>query len=114
VQKDRREMAHRLKNITLLITTLALPAAPVAARADSATNARAEAKKHFDRAVELNEDGQVAEAVIELKRCYELSPHHTVLYNLGQAYITLAQPVEAVTALQRYLDEGGKDIKPAR
>jgi hypothetical protein len=43
-----------------------------------------------------------------------LSPHHTVLYNLGQAYITLAKPVEAVAALQRYLDEGGTAIKPAR
>jgi tetratricopeptide (TPR) repeat protein len=93
---------------------LAIPVGPIAARADSTADARAEAKKHYDRAMELNEDGQVAEAVIELKRCYDLSPHHTVLYNLGQAYITLAKPVEAVAALQRYLDEGGKDIKPAR
>jgi hypothetical protein len=107
-------MAHRLRNIILLLATLALPAAPVATRADSTPNARAEAKKHFDRATELNQDGQVAEAVIELKRAYELSPHHTVLYNLGQAYITLAKPVEAVAALQRYLDEGGKAIKPSR
>ena len=107
-------MAHLLKKITLVLATLALAAGPIAARADSAASARAEAKKHYDRAMELNEDGQTAEAVIELKRCYELSPHHTVLYNLGQAYITLAKPVEAVAALQRYLDEGGKAIKPAR
>ena len=107
-------MAHRLRNIILLLATWAIPAGPIAARADSAASARAEAKKHFDRATELNDDGQVAEAVIELKRCYELSPHHTVLYDLGQAYITLAKPVEAVGALQRYLDQGGKAIKPAR
>ena len=107
-------MAHSLKKIILLLAVLAIPVGPIAARADSTADARAEAKKHYDRAMELNEDGQVAEAVIELKRCYELSPHHTVLYNLGQAYITLAKPVEAVAALQRYLDEGGKDIKPAR
>jgi hypothetical protein len=107
-------MAHPLNNIILLFAVLAIPAAPVAAHADTATNARAEAKKHFDRATELNEDGQVAEAVIELKRAYEIAPHHTVLYNLGQAYITLAKPVEAMAALQRYLDEGGKAIKPAR
>jgi PEGA domain len=107
-------MAHPLKKIILLLAGLAVPVGPIAARADSTVDARAEAKKHYDRAMQLNEDGQVAEAVIELKRCYELSPHHTVLYNLGQAYITLASPVEAVSALQRYLDEGGKDIKPAR
>ena len=107
-------MTSLLKRIILGLAMLVIPAEPIAARADSAANTRAEAKKHFDRAMELNEDGQVAEAVIELKRCYELSPHHTVLYNLGQAYITLAKPVEAVAALQRYLDEGGKAIKPAR
>ena len=114
VQKKGREMTSLLKRIILGLAMLAIPTGPIAARADSTVNARAEAKKHFDRAMELNEDGQVAEAVIELKRCYELSPHHTVLYNLGQAYITLAKPVEAVAALQRYLDEGGKAIKPAR
>ena len=107
-------MTSLLKRIILGLALLAIPAGSIVARADSAANARAEAKKHFDRAMELNEDGQVAEAVIELKRCYELSPHHTVLYNLGQAYITLAKPVEAVAALQRYLDEGGKAIKPSR
>jgi hypothetical protein len=107
-------MAHPLKKIILLLAMLAIPVGPIAALADSTADARAEAKKHYDRAMELNEDGQVAEAVIELKRAYEIAPHHTVLYNLGQAYITLAKPVEAVAALQRYLDEGGKDIKPAR
>ena len=107
-------MAHPLKKVILALAVLAIPAGPIVARADSTADARAEAKKHYDRAMELNEDGQVAEAVIELKRAYEIAPHHTVLYNLGQAYITLAKPVEAVAALQRYLDEGGKDIKPAR
>jgi len=107
-------MASLLKRIILGLAMLAIPAGPVAARADSLANARAEAKKHYDRAMELNEDGQVAEAVIELKRAYELAPHHAVLYNLGQAYITLAKPVEAVAALQRYLHEGGKAIKPDR
>jgi tetratricopeptide (TPR) repeat protein len=114
VQKDGCAMANLLKKITLVLAMLAIPAVPIAARAGTTANGRAEAKKHFDRAMELNEDGQVAEAVIELKRCYELSPHHTVLYNLGQAYIVLARPVEAVAALQRYLEEGGKAIKPAR
>jgi hypothetical protein len=114
MQKEGHQMAHLLKKIILVLAVLAIPAGPVFARTDSAAKARAEAKKHFDRAMELNNDGQVAEAVIEFKRAYEIAPQHTVLYNLGQAYITLAKPVEAVAALQRYLDEGGKDIKPAR
>ena len=105
-------MAHLRQKIVLLLAMLAIPAMPIAARADN--GAKAEAKKHFDRAMELNQDGQVAEAIVELKRCYEISPHHAVLYSLGQAYITLAKPVEAVAALQRFLDEGGKAIKADR
>ena len=98
----------------MLTAILAIVAAPFVARAESTEAARAEAKKHYDRAMGLNEDGQVAEAVIELKRAYEIAPHYAVLYNLGQAYITLAKPVDAVVALQRYLDEGGKAIKADR
>jgi hypothetical protein len=114
VQKGGREMEHSQKKSVLLVAVLAITAGPVTARAEPAEAARADAKKHYDRAMELNEDGQVAEAIVELKRAYEIAPHHAVLYNLGQAYITLAKPVDAVAALQRYLDEGGKAIKPAR
>jgi tetratricopeptide (TPR) repeat protein len=91
-----------------------MAAASGTARADVTAESKAEAKKHYDRAMGLNEDGQVAAAIIELKRCYEIAPHHTVLYNLGQAYISLGKPVEAVDALQRYLEEGDKAIHPAR
>ena len=107
-------MAHSLTKTFGLLAMFAIAAVPIAARADHAADTKAEAKKHFDRAMELNQDGQVAEAIVELKRCYEISPHHAVLYSLGQAYITLAKPVEAVAALQRYLDEGGKAIKADR
>ena len=49
-------MAHPLKKIILLLAVLAVPVGPIAARADSTADARAEAKKHYDRAMELNED----------------------------------------------------------
>jgi PEGA domain len=100
--------------VALLAAALALAASPLAARADGQMDAKREARKHFDRAMELVEDGQLGEAVIEFRRSYELQPHYTVLYNLGQAYTELAKPVEAADALQRYLQEGGKAIKPAR
>ena len=53
VQKKGREMTSLLKRIILGLAMLAIPAGPIAARADSAVSARAEAKKHFDRAKEL-------------------------------------------------------------
>jgi hypothetical protein len=106
-------MVQPAKHAVALITVLmAVSGAP--ARADAQADAKKEARKHFDRAMELIDDGQVAEAAIEFKRSYDLRPHYAVLYNLGQAYIELAKPVEALDALQRYLKEGGKNIKPDR
>ena len=77
-------------------------------------DAKAEARKHFDRGLVLAKQGVYAEAVTEFNRAYELSPHFAVLYNLGQAYGALGQPVYAVQALGRYLSEGGKEVPAQR
>jgi hypothetical protein len=96
--------------LVLAATLAGLVALPGLARAD----ARSEARKHFERAMELIDEGQMAQAVVELQRCYSIQPHHTVLYNLGQAYVTMGKPVEAVTSLERYLAEGGSAISADR
>ena len=78
------------------------------------TDAKVEARLHFDRGLALTKQGGYAEAVTEFNRAYELSPHFAVLYNLGQAYSLLGQPVYAVQALGRYLSEGGKEVPAQR
>ncbi|MBK7585958.1 MAG: PEGA domain-containing protein [Myxococcales bacterium] len=75
---------------------------------------KAQARKHFDRALELTDEGALREAVVEFRRAYEISPHYSVLYNLGMAYVGLGRPVEAVDALERYLSEGGAEIAETR
>lgn len=80
------------------------------ARAD----ATSEARQHFDRALSLVDDAQMAEALIEFQRCYEIKPQYQVLYNIGQAYIALARPVEAHDFLERYLKEGGAAVPKNR
>jgi tetratricopeptide (TPR) repeat protein len=77
-------------------------------------DATEQARQHFDRGLGLVDDGQYSEAIVEFNRCYELKPHYAVFYNIGQAYIALAKPVEAAAALRRYLDEGGKAIDAKR
>jgi hypothetical protein len=84
--------------------------APTGVRAD----AKSEARKHFDHAMALIEDGQMAQAVVELERCYAIAPHYRVLYNLGQAYVTMGKPVEAVAAFERFLVEGGPAVSTER
>jgi hypothetical protein len=85
---------------------------PVAASAESTE----EARRHFDRGVELLNEEKPAEAAIEFQRSYEIRPHYGVLYNLGLSYLMLNPPktAEAVDVLQLYLDEGGMSIPDAR
>jgi hypothetical protein len=89
---------------------LALVAATGLAWADP----RAEAREHFDRAMALVDQGALEQAIVEFQRAYDLMPHYTVLYNLGQAYVTLGKPIEAVDAYTRYLEEGAERVTKAR
>jgi tetratricopeptide (TPR) repeat protein len=76
--------------------------------------AKREARKHFQRGVELLSDEQVGEALLEFQRSYELKPHFAVLYNIGQAQSMLGRPIEAVDTFKRYLSDGGKGIRSTR
>jgi hypothetical protein len=97
-----------MKKTAFLAAFLALVTAPKGARAD----AKDEARRHFDRAVALVDDGQLEGALVEFQRSYDLTRHFAVLYNIGQVLVSLARPVEAFDAYQRYLAEG-RDLIPA-
>lgn len=73
-----------------------------------------EAGQHFERGLALAKQKAYPEAIVEFNRAYEISPHFTVMYNLGQAYIAIEQPVYAVEALRRYLVEGGAEVQASR
>jgi hypothetical protein len=103
-------MRSTVKAIVCTLTLLIAMTAPRTTRA----GAREEARKHYDRAVELVDDGQLAEAIVEFQRSYDLTKHYSVLYNIGQVYVSLAKPVEAIAAYEGYLVGGGKNIPAAR
>ncbi len=90
--------AHPLQRATF---ALVLAAYPMVAAAEN--DAKVEAGQHFDRGLTLAKQKAYVEAIDEFNRAYQLSPHFTVMYNLGQAYLALEQPVYAVDALRRYL-----------
>lgn len=73
-----------------------------------------EAKRHYARGVELVRDGLYAEAAAEFEAAYRSKPHFAVLYNLGQSYVAMGRPVEAIDALDRYLRDGGSEVNPDR
>ncbi|HEX2673510.1 MAG TPA: tetratricopeptide repeat protein, partial [Polyangiaceae bacterium] len=90
---------------------LALTSAPASAEP---ADARAEARSHFDQGVGLARRQAYAEALAEFERAYQIFPHFSVQYNIGQALVALGRPTEAIVALTRYLEEGGANIEPAR
>jgi len=103
-------MRIMVKQTAFLVIVMGVLAAPQIARA----GAKEEARKHYDRAIELVDDGQLEGAIVEFQRSYDLTHHFSVLYNIGQVFVSLAKPVEAVDAYQRYLADGGKKISAAR
>ncbi len=77
-------------------------------------DARAGAKQHYARALELLDEAAYEEAIVELQQAYSLRAHYGVLYNLGMAHVALGHPVEARDALTRYLEEGASEVGDAR
>jgi tetratricopeptide (TPR) repeat protein len=92
------------------------PLASSTARAqESAESAqRASARAHFAKGVALAKAHDYAQALSEFQQAYTAVPHFSVLYNIGQARLALGESAEAISVLQRYLDEGGTQIDAKR
>jgi tetratricopeptide (TPR) repeat protein len=78
-----------------------------AVRAQSAPSPAAEASRHFNRAVELYNDGDLRGALIEFKKAYALLPRASVLYDIGQTQYQMQDYAQALQTLERYLSETG-------
>lgn len=75
---------------------------------------RERASRHFKRGVALVDDGDLDGAAAEFNQAYSVSPHYSVLYNLGLVYAELNRSIEATHALERYLKDGGARVKESR
>ena len=85
---------------------LILIGSSVTARAQSEAPAR-DASRHFQRGVDLYNEGDVRGALVEFKRAYTLLPRATVLYNIGQAEYQLQEYAAALRTLERFLADTG-------
>lgn len=106
----------RIEHMTLRhCLSLALLAALTSSHASAEpVEARAEARGHFDQGVGLARQHAYAEALAEFERAYQIFPHFSVHYNIGQALVALGRPTEAAAALTRYLEQGGANIESPR
>jgi hypothetical protein len=66
-----------------------------------------DAGRHFQRGVELYNDGDFRGALVEFKRAYALLPRATVLYDIGETEYQLQDYAKALSTLRRFLAETG-------
>ena len=65
------------------------------------------AGKHFEKGVELFNNGDYEAALVEFEAAYEAHPHYAVRYNLGITLYKLHRYGAAVGQIEKYLVEGG-------
>jgi hypothetical protein len=73
----------------------------------AAGNENREAGKHFQRGVDLYNDGDFRGALVEFKKAYEIWPRANVLYDIGQTQFQLLDYAGALATMNRYLAETG-------
>jgi hypothetical protein len=95
---------RRLLATLVLALSLAVTAAPARAAGD---NASRDAAKHFQRGVDLYNDGDFRGALVEFKKAYSVWPRANVLYDIGQTEYQLLDYASALKTMERYLAETG-------
>ncbi len=73
-----------------------------------------EARTHYERGVQLSNEGAYDGALIEFQRAYDLMPNYRVLYNLGQVARQLNDFARALKSYEQYLAQGGSEIPNSR
>jgi hypothetical protein len=105
----------------MLLVVAALALAPPAAAqpsGDPSTVEVEEARKHFNEGVRLSasgKSGEVAQALDEFQKAYDLIPNWRILYNIGQTSRHVRDHARSLRAFTKYLAEGkaeGKDEIP--
>jgi hypothetical protein len=93
---------------------VAAPSLSALAQSAPAKEQQQEAATRFKKGIELFTDGDYQAALIEFRRANDLAPNFTVLYNIGQVSFQLQDYAGALSALERYLSDGGARIPAAR
>ena len=91
-----------LKTVALVVWLLLLPGQALA-------GARDDALRSFKMGMALIEGGDSTAGIEELKRAFSLSPHPSVLYNIGLAYAEAGEPEEAIDYFNSYLGSDPAD-----
>lgn len=100
----------------MILRALVLVVASLMASVASAQGggAPSEARVHFDRGVELYQEGSFDAALAEFERAHEISPNYKILYNIAQVQAERHEYVAAVKLFNEYLRAGASLVSAER
>jgi hypothetical protein len=108
-RRRTRSLARECALAVVAVLVLVVGCARIA-HADDDVAARAQSRAFFTNGAAALEDGRPGEALAYFQRAYGLYPHYATLYNIGLCQRALGRPVDSVTALMKFLDEGGEAV----
>jgi tetratricopeptide (TPR) repeat protein len=95
-----------MRTLRVAITVIALCVVGTSARGEQDASAR-DASRHFQRGVDLYNDGDYRGALVEFKKAYVLLPRANVLYDIGETEYQLQDYASALKTLERFIAETG-------
>jgi hypothetical protein len=107
-------MKQRIAKACLAVLFCGASALAAEAPKVGSSSPNAAARAHFEEGIALAQRGELSRAVSEFETAYAISPHFSVLYNIGQTEVARGRLVEAVTAFERYLASGGSEVPADR
>lgn len=107
-------MTKRRAAVLCAALLLATPVHHAVAQEGPTKAQRDEAASRFRKGLELYNEGDNQAALAEFRRAYALAPNYAVLYNIGQVQFQMQDYPGALGAFERYLQEGGNRVPPAR
>jgi hypothetical protein len=100
--------------LAFAVFTGAMPARAQVGPRSSQKQKMDEAQPHLQKAVELYDENDFANALIEFKRAYEIAQDWRFLFNVAQAAYQVSNYALALDSFQKYLSEGGAQVERKR
>ena len=98
--------------VGLMLAAAAVLGSPAAFSQETA--ATEDAAVHFQKGVELFDEGEFEAALAEFHWAYSMKPHFAVLYNIAQCYYATGRHEKALEYFDRYVGDGGDQIPKKR
>jgi len=109
-----RSRARFARSLVLVCGVVCTHSAAFAQAPATGTPSVEEGRTRFIRGIDLYKEGNFRAALAEFRAADAAAPNWKIAYNLGQTLFQLQEYAGAVSAFERYLNEGADKVPPDR